>query len=357
MVIFEPIAHGFARATVAIESQHIRVGRPQGLKPPVFSGNGSGQRGKPHIEAIARAGGIGGSRQGRAVILHDGGHSGAAIAVKGHGVLVDRPLGVQRHRGPVLGGQAAYALAVLVGRAAAVRRGVPPGEAVALPGKGVVRQVTRLTVGEIVRTHGARAAVGVKADAVLDGRPQRREHVVRGGHGVGQRRVPAAEGVARAGGSGRGRQGRAVIQGDGGYRRAAEGVKAQGIRIDRPFGVEGLVPGGARGDAGHRCAVQPLVVIPAAEAVARADGGGQGRGRVVVVGGGVGGRVDAAVQLVGDIVGAHRLGVAEGDLDPGHIISFNCARLRFIVVFCRMKISSIVRHLHMGDILAGVLKE
>ena len=134
---------------------------PLGRDGHILGGHGRGNFRLPAHEGVAGFGGSCGGGDGRAVVLRNGCDRAAAVRVKGHGVLVDAPLGRDGH--------------------------------------------------------------------------------VLGGHGRGNFRLPAHEGIAGLAGSCGGVNCRVVTLGDGVDGAAAVGIKGDGVRIRRPLGCQGHV--------------------------------------------------------------------------------------------------------------------
>ena len=83
-------------------------------------------------------------------------------------------------------------------------------------------------------------------------------------------------------------------------------IIGQTVDFGLPLSIEGLVTRRVIGDARNRRTRKTGVVVPSLKDVARARGIGEGHDLVVPVGAGVGSRVGAAVQHIGDAVGDRR---------------------------------------------------
>ena len=267
----------------------------------------------PAVEVVARAGvGAGGQGLGLVVVEEFVVHRAVrrAVAVEGDGVAVGRPLGPQLHVARRAGGDGGH------GVAAAVSAGVPAAELIARPGGCAEGDGCALDgVGRgVVAVVGA--AAEVVGDGVLRGSPLGPQlHVARraaadGGHLVARQAavgVPAAEGVARAGG---------CAEGDG---RALDGVGrgvAAGVGAATEVVGDGVVDGRARHRhagvgadvervAADGRAVHAVGVVPAREGGAEGDGSGV-VARAAVGEGGRGAGGDAAGEGKG-------VGAASGD--------------------------------------------
>src|SRR6185369_13486305 len=123
-----------AGPAVGVEGDGVLVDRPLGVEGQVGGEAVGGAAGVGRAAAIGRgvpagevvvgqAEGVGREGGAVAVVADLGIHAaGPAVGVEGHGVLVDRPLGVEGHvGGEAVGGAAG------VGRARAVGGGVPAG--------------------------------------------------------------------------------------------------------------------------------------------------------------------------------------------------------------------------------------
>ena len=131
---------------------------------------------------------------GEALVTHA---ACAAVGIKAHGVSVSLPLRIKRQVGVDRDGRA-----VCIGCTASIRGSVPAGEAMALTGEGVRRQVHRRAKVEFLRVHVASAAVGDECDGVDVGFPLCVKCQVSGnadGLSVGIARTRAVRGSVPAG--------------------------------------------------------------------------------------------------------------------------------------------------------------
>ena len=266
------------------------------------------------------------------------------VGVEVHGVGVGIPLRVQRHGRPVLARQVGDLGPVGVGVARAVRRGVPPREAVALARERALAELHGFVRQDGLGCHLALAAVGVEryrvgvvlplrverdAAARLVGQVEDRLSVGVGLPAAVRRGVPADEVVVGAGEL-VGRERRFGIEADQlGVHRAR--VRTVGIEDDLvgqrlPLRVQrhgrsvlggevrNLGPVGVGGPRAVRCGV------PAGEAVALAleRAGGQ-RLRLVVGHLQIRHRAAAVVGVEGDLVGVGSRVRRKGDRsEQGH---------------------------------------
>ena len=213
------------------------------------------RRVEPAEEDVARAGGIGDLVVAGAAVFVDvviviahnaGAHGrlGAVVAIHRHLHRLTGPDGVELHDSVVLRAQVLDGRAVGILHAAAGSRGVPAAEVVARAGEGVGRQRLLGVIGEGLRGHLARAAVGQVLHGVGVGRPRGRiGRVGRNDRVRRQRGVagePAAERIAGARRlrDGAGADGRVARDGDRGVGCCAVVIgKGDGVRR-RPDGVE-----------------------------------------------------------------------------------------------------------------------
>ena len=262
--------------------------------------------GVPAGEVVARAGvGAGGQGLGLVVVEEFVVHRAArrAVAVEGDGVAVGRPLGPQLHVARRAGGDGGH------GIAAAVSTGVPAAELVARPGGCAEGDGCALDgVGRgVVAVVGA--AAEIVGDGVLRGSPLGPQlHVARraagdGGHLVARQAavgVPAAEGVARAGGCAEG-DGRALdgvgrgvaagvgtaaeVVGDGvvdrraRHRHAGVGADVERVAADgRAVHAVGVVPARGGGSEGDGSGVVARAAVSEGGRGAGGDAAGEGQG-------------------------------------------------------------------------------
>ena len=213
------------------------------------------RRVEPAEEDVARAGGIGDLVVAGAAVFVDvviviahnaGAHGrlGAVVAIHRHLHPLTGPDSVELHDSVVLRAQVLDGRAVGILHAAAGSRGVPAAEVVARASEGVGRQRLLGVIGEGLRGHLARAAVGQVLHGVGVGRPRGRiGRVVRNDRVRRQRGVagePAAERIAGARRlrDGAGADGRVARDGDRGVGCCAVVIgKGDGVRR-RPDGVE-----------------------------------------------------------------------------------------------------------------------
>ena len=209
-------------AAVRVERDRVLVDRPLRLDGQVVGGHGVGNRLIPAPEGIPRLGGICGLGDSRAVILRDGRNLAAAVRIERDRVLVCRPVGgIFPVSGGIFDGDSLL-------RPTDVRA-APTGEGIARFGGVIEGNVAlhRVAVGIALD----RAAVQVVGDAVVDHLPLRLNGHVLCGHGGGDRRIPAVEGVARLDGvCGRG-DGCAELIGLLAHRRAVVGIHRQRVAV------------------------------------------------------------------------------------------------------------------------------
>ena len=210
----------------------------------------------------------------------------AAVGIKAHGVSVSLPLRIKRQVGVDRDGRA-----VGIGCTASIGSRIPAGEAMALTGEGVRRQVHRRAKVEFLRVHVASAAVGDECDGVDVGFPLGVKRQVSGNRdglsiaigcaGAIGFRIPACEPIALAfkGMSGKGLR---DLIGEGLVRhrsRAAVDVKAHRQRDRLPLCVKGhIIDQDNGGIFGKGCAAAVRGGVPAAEGIAHAGELVRGKG-------------------------------------------------------------------------------
>ena len=345
------LAGGIHAAAVGVEGDGVGVGRPVGVEGVLVGGgdlSGGGHLGPaygggvPAVQGVARAGNSG--HAVGAVCPTVGDFSGRVcrdpivVDLQRHRVLVGRPVGVEG----LVGGP--LEVGVVYHIRSAGRGGVPAVKGISRPGGGGQGTVF-LAGGDGFAGRIHAAAVGVEGDLVLVGRPFGGIGHIPGGHGVlGHAVAPAGEGIARLGGRGQGPQLIPGVDGAAGHRRAAIGVKGDGVGVPAPPGVEGVGVGVGHLRVRRHPAAPCLAGVPPGEGVARPGGVGEAnvfpavgevqfavaRGPVVVVqrhGHGLGGPagVEGVVFPVGDLgeaghpvaVGLGGVPAAEGIARPG----------------------------------------
>ena len=187
---------------------------------------------------------------------------------------------------------------------------------------------------------------GNRAPAGVEGMVRRGGHHCIFGHlgAAGQCRIPAVEGVARAGGDGERAVGAVVghffaLCAD----RAAVGVKGHGVLVSFPMGIERAARRVAHHCVGGDLRSAGLGRVPAGKSVARAGGGGQAAVSFAVGDGfalcGDRAAVGVEVHRVGDGLGRDRIGdlpliivsggMLTGDPKP-EVVGDGCSCVRVI---------------------------
>ena len=336
-------------AAIRVKRHRVLIGRPLRRDGHIPCGHGGGDLRIPAVEGVASLGRS--LRRGdlRAVVLRDGLDRAAAVRIECDRVLVDRPLRREDHVTRRHGHVGRIALPALEGMslldrnrrrddgAAIIHFSIldnlvtvlechrvlidrPPcldghipcghggGDLRAPPRKGIPRFGGVCGHGDLraVVLRNRRdltAVVCVERDRVLVDRPLRRDGHIPCGHGGGDLRIPAVEGVASLGRSLRRGDLRAVVLRDGLNLAAAVRVKRDRVLVCRPVGGIFPVSGGIF-DGDSLLRPTDARTAPAGEGIARF--GGVIEGNVALHRVAVGIALDrAAVQVVGDAVVDH----------------------------------------------------
>ena len=213
-------------AAVGVKRHRVLVDRPLRRNGHIPRGHGLGNLLIPTGEGVASLGGVCGFGDSRAVVLRNSLVDRLTVLERNR-VLVDLPLRLDGH---------------VLRRHSSGNLLAPTGEGVPLLGGVCGRGDGRAVV---LRDGRDRAAAGrVERDRVLVDLPLRLDGQVLGGHGLGNLLIPTGESIARLGGVRRCGDGRAIVLRNGRNIAAAGRVEGDGVLVDLPLRRDGHILGG-----------------------------------------------------------------------------------------------------------------